>query len=229
MIPKKIHQVWLGDKEIPEQFLKWSKEWKEKNPDFEYKLWTSNDFGENKFVKEALKLNDYRFVSDWVRSNILYNEGGVYIDVDIKPYKPIPLSLLNNEFAVSQTSDWWYMNGFMASVPGSKGLAEAIREYSSYDEVIKQFNKDRPKLKDNAKDFREYFTWVWEDGQLLQRILPRVYGSDGLSVSPHDGKFINLTNTLYFIQKDEVHLVPQDVDPLTISRVNLIGIHRPKI
>ena len=39
LIPKKIHQIWLGEKSIPKICKKWMKSWKDFNPQWEYKLW----------------------------------------------------------------------------------------------------------------------------------------------------------------------------------------------
>lgn len=229
MIPKKIHQVWLGDNEIPKQFLEWSNEWREKNPDFQYKLWTSNEFGENSFVKKWKELGDYRFVCDYVRAKILHSEGGVYVDVDIKPYKPINKDLLDCEFFVTRTGGWWYMNGFMGSVKGSRGLTEVIREYDSYEQVVKLFEDYHPELV-AYKNEEEYLNEIWADGQIFQRVLPRAYEGNGILINVADGQFINNDPSIIkLIESDVMHLVPQYVDPLTLSRINLIGIHRPKI
>ena len=226
MIPKKIHQVWLGDKEPPKQFVEWANQWKEKHPDFEYKLWRENDFGENDFVKAAIKFNEYRFVCDWVRCNILYQEGGIYVDFDIKPYKRISEDLLNYDFFVTRTGKWWFMNGFMGSIKKSKGIKAYVEECSSYHNVMKLFKESNPDY--NKWTEHELFTNCWADGELLQRILPIVY-KDNILIDKWDGTISASGNKVNLVESDVMHLWPINVDPLTISRRNLIGIHRPKI
>ena len=39
-IPKKIHQIWIGNAPIPEHCEAFAREMQEMHPDWEYKLWT---------------------------------------------------------------------------------------------------------------------------------------------------------------------------------------------
>lgn len=78
MIPKIIHQIWIGDKEPP---LEWMKTWKEKNPDWQYILWDNNKVKEMNFVNQ--KHIDYYWqkkqwhgVADLMRYEILFKYGG---------------------------------------------------------------------------------------------------------------------------------------------------------
>jgi hypothetical protein len=40
MIPKILHQIWIGPKPAPTNLMK---TWKDKHPDFEYILWTEQE------------------------------------------------------------------------------------------------------------------------------------------------------------------------------------------
>ena len=59
-------------------------------PDYEYMLWNEENFDVKQlpYTKEAYEARKYAFVSDYVRLWALYNEGGVYMDVDFEVYKP---------------------------------------------------------------------------------------------------------------------------------------------
>ena len=46
LIPKKIHQIWLGEKSIPRICKKWMNSWKNLNPQWEYKLWDEKNIKE---------------------------------------------------------------------------------------------------------------------------------------------------------------------------------------
>ena len=48
LIPKLIHQIWLGDKKLPKNCIPWMKSWKNFNPDWEYKLWNEENIKELK-------------------------------------------------------------------------------------------------------------------------------------------------------------------------------------
>ena len=229
MIPKKLHQIWVGDKEMPEQFKEWAKEWKELNPDFEYKMWTVNEFGENKFIEKAIEMGDYRFVSDWMRANILYNEGGVYVDVDIKAFKPIREDLLENEFGLVKINQWWYQCGFLLASKGNKVIREVLDEYKYYDKVVKQYAKDKPIIVKNPEHSKEtLFNFIWEDGSVYQRALLRAYTREELFINSI-GLLEIRVDGLIFLEEDLFVFSPQHQDPKDYDLTTLIGMHRPKI
>lgn len=84
-IPKKIHQVWLGGK-IPDKYKRLRDTWIEKNPDWEYKLWTDDDV--NDFQLENIEsfnnIKNLGVKSDIFRYEILFREGGLYVDTDFE-------------------------------------------------------------------------------------------------------------------------------------------------
>ena len=38
-IPRKIHQIWIGPKKMPNNYKIWTETWEKYNPEWEYKLW----------------------------------------------------------------------------------------------------------------------------------------------------------------------------------------------
>ena len=50
MIPKIIHYCWLSDDTYPENLVRCMNTWKEKLPDYEFKLWNFKNF-KKKFFK----------------------------------------------------------------------------------------------------------------------------------------------------------------------------------
>lgn len=85
-IPKVIHYCWFGDKTKPSIFYKCFASWKKYCPDYEIKEWNESNFdiNVNTFCKEAYENKKYAFVSDVARLEILYNEGGIYVDADVE-------------------------------------------------------------------------------------------------------------------------------------------------
>ena len=59
-----------------------------KLPEYQIKEWneTTFDIESNNFVKEAYRHKKYAFVADYVRLYVLYNEGGIYMDTDVKVF-----------------------------------------------------------------------------------------------------------------------------------------------
>ena len=89
LIPKKIHQIWLGGP-LPEKFEAFCETWKTHHPDWEYKLWTDEDLPDFHFVT-GNKINqsqNWAQKSDILRLEILNRYGGLYVDVDFMCFKP---------------------------------------------------------------------------------------------------------------------------------------------
>ncbi|MCH9753979.1 MAG: hypothetical protein K0T99_03675, partial [Alphaproteobacteria bacterium] len=88
-IPKIIHQIWLGPKQIPKKHLEYSKEWQKLHPDWEYKLWTEKEIENWNFGSKDLfnKAASYQEKSNLLRYEILIKYGGLFLDFDYKPFK----------------------------------------------------------------------------------------------------------------------------------------------
>lgn len=99
-IPKTIHYFWFGKKEKPKIFYKCIESWKKFCPDYEIKEWNEENFDVNinKYTKQAYEKKKYAFVSDYARFYILYNYGGIYLDIDVEILKKIDELLSNNMF-----------------------------------------------------------------------------------------------------------------------------------
>ena len=99
-IPKKIHQIWLGDKKPPKKCLSWMKSWQKFNPEWEYKLWDEERIKHldiKDFNIYSKKINPgYR--SDILRYIILNKYGGLYVDTDFECLKSIPSNILKYKF-----------------------------------------------------------------------------------------------------------------------------------
>jgi len=84
MIPKIIHQMWIGPNPPP---LKMIQTWIDKNPDWEHILWTEdlirekypNGFRNQKHIDEHETWNGK---CDIMRYQILYDIGGIFLDAD---------------------------------------------------------------------------------------------------------------------------------------------------
>ena len=63
--------------------------WHKCMPDWEYKLWNEDNFDVNtvSYTKEAYQAKKYAFVSDYVRLKVLSEEGGVYLDTDVRTFR----------------------------------------------------------------------------------------------------------------------------------------------
>ncbi len=95
MIPKIIHQLWIGHKPAPTKFMD---SWKNKNPDFEYIRWSEQELQNRNMELECTeRINEMEEINgkaDIIRWEILYKYGGVFIDADSICIEPIDRILM---------------------------------------------------------------------------------------------------------------------------------------
>lgn len=88
-IPPIIHYCWFGEKTIPEEQKKYINNWQKICPQYEIILWNEDNYDISKcrYVYEAFKTQNYAFVSDYVRMDVVYEYGGIYLDTDVELIK----------------------------------------------------------------------------------------------------------------------------------------------
>ena len=91
MIPKVIHYCWFGGQPLPESALKCIESWRRFCPDYEIKQWSEENYDVNKiqYIKEAYQEKKFAFVTDVARLDIIYSEGGIYLDTDVELIKSL--------------------------------------------------------------------------------------------------------------------------------------------
>jgi mannosyltransferase OCH1-like enzyme len=90
LIPRVIHQIWIGGK-VPEVFKAYMQSWIAKHPGWEYKLWCDEDVKTLHLYNRALyeSVDNPGVKSDILKWEIIYQFGGVYVDVDFECLKPL--------------------------------------------------------------------------------------------------------------------------------------------
>ena len=101
-IPKVIHFIWVGPKSFPEESIENVRGWIAKHPDWKVKFWTDRerplpdpkmekhlvqDFHFLKLTRCYKNSENYAEKADVLRYEILYQEGGVYVDHDVECIK----------------------------------------------------------------------------------------------------------------------------------------------
>lgn len=110
-IPKAVHFIWIGPRQFPRESVENVRTWMAKNPDWTFYFWTDRQRPlpcpgmKIRMVRDLnfLKLRDcfaksdnYAEKSDLLRYEILYQEGGIYVDHDVKCFKSF--EPLNNAY-----------------------------------------------------------------------------------------------------------------------------------
>lgn len=132
MIPQIIHYCWFGRGPMPELALKCIESWHKFMPDYEYKLWNEDNFDVNSvpYVKEAYEARKFAFVTDYVRLKVLYEEGGLYMDVDFMAYKSFDDLMRYDAFIGFEGSKHLpVMMGVCASKPNGFWVKEMLDSY----------------------------------------------------------------------------------------------------
>lgn len=141
-IPQIIHYCWFGDGEIPQKEQKCIETWKEKFPEYKLMLWNEDNFDIEQcvFVKQAYESKEYAFVSDYARTKVLYEFGGLYLDTDVEVKKDFPDSEYENGFMGFERRKF-LGTAVMASVPKNEIILKLVRFYEK--QPFLQKNGDR--------------------------------------------------------------------------------------
>ena len=101
-IPKIVHFIWIGPRPFPRESVENIRTWIAKNPDWTFNFWTDRarplpspsmqlrmiqDVTLLKLQECFAKSDNYGEKSDLLRYEILYREGGVYVDHDVKCFQ----------------------------------------------------------------------------------------------------------------------------------------------
>ena len=101
-IPRVVHFIWMGPRPFPRESVENVRTWMAKNPDWTFKFWTDRERPAPCPGMQTKFINDFKFLqlsdcfskgdnfgekSDVLRLEILYQEGGVYVDHDVKCFK----------------------------------------------------------------------------------------------------------------------------------------------
>lgn len=132
MIPKKIHYCWFGNNPKTDSINECIESWKKYLPDYEIIEWNESNFDINKndFVKEAYTSKKYAFVSDFARLQIIYDNGGIYFDVDIKLIKNLNEILEKGPYLGCENNNYINTGLGFAAEPKNEIVKKMLDEYN---------------------------------------------------------------------------------------------------
>lgn len=154
---KKIHYIWLGGKKKPAVIRKCINSWKKNMPDWKIIEWNENNLNIdiNKYCRQAYDSKNYAFAADVLRFYILYMEGGLYFDTDVKLLKSMDTLVVKNDafcgFEFSMVAPGLVL---YVKKPKNRILLEILEKYNHTDFIIDG--------KYNKKVVGEYFSEVLE-------------------------------------------------------------------
>lgn len=141
MIPKVLHQIWVGEHGIPTDIAQLCQKMHAAHPGWEYKLWTNANYPPDVPANLQPIIDRSREVSrsgrnmgameaDLLRYLILHNMGGVYLDCDFTLTGTLESLDLSKDLILCapHPGAHWVGNSAMASAPGQALFASAVAE-----------------------------------------------------------------------------------------------------
>ena len=129
LIPRVFHQIWLGDKPLPKEYAAYQRTWTKHNPGWELRTWTEADLpGDLRRPEAAERLRAPAERADILRLEILWREGGVYVDTDFECLQPIEPLLEGHDFVIGLAKPGRVNNAFIAATAGHPLLERALDE-----------------------------------------------------------------------------------------------------
>ena len=141
LIPRVFHRIWVGPDPMPEEYAAYGRTWQERHPGWKLKLWTEDNLPaglRRTEVYEKLRAPAER--ANILRLDLLWREGGVYIDTDFECLRPIGPLLDGVDIFCSYSHPDRLNNAIMGAVPNhpliEKGRQE-LRPRTTYGTVDK--------------------------------------------------------------------------------------------
>lgn len=132
MIPKIIHYCWFGRKPKPQKVVEYITQWHKILPEYEIKEWNEENFDINamSFTREAYKAKKYAFVSDVCRFYALIQEGGIYLDTDVRLIKSFD-NFLNCESFIGKEVPFLLSTAVIGANKGCLWIKEFYKTYEN--------------------------------------------------------------------------------------------------
>jgi len=107
-IPKVIHYIWFGKTPLPNKFKQYIESWQKHCPDYQIVRWDESnyDIDSHPFMRETTAAGRPGLTADYARLDIIYNHGGVYLDVDVELLRNIDELLYCSAFCCFESHNF---------------------------------------------------------------------------------------------------------------------------
>ena len=132
MIPKKLHYCWFGRNPKPLLAKKCMKSWRKLCSDYEIIEWNEDNYDLSKapiYVQQAYAAKKWAFVTDYVRLQVVYENGGIYLDTDVQLLKKLDPLLDNQAYFGFETEEFVATGLGFGAVQGLPILKELMEDY----------------------------------------------------------------------------------------------------
>lgn len=145
VIPKVIHYCWFGHNPLPDRYKEWMKSWKKYCPDYEIVEWNESNYDVTKhpYMRAAYDAKKWGFVSDYARLDIIYENGGIYLDTDVELVKNLDELLYQDGFAGVDSSGRLSTGLGFGAQKGSRLIKDWRDDYSNNEFVDFKTKEER--------------------------------------------------------------------------------------
>jgi len=100
LIPPVIHYIWFGGEPIPANLQLCVNSWYEKCPEYRIIKWDESnyDINKNAYTKYCHDHKKWEYLSDYARIDVLFENGGIYLDTDVEIIRNIDDLRFNKGF-----------------------------------------------------------------------------------------------------------------------------------
>lgn len=141
MIPRVIHQIWLGPAPLPTSFEPLVESWRRRHPGWAHHLWSEESLPQGLRPEVYERLRSPAERSDILRLELLAAEGGVYVDTDFECLRPLDSLLEDVELFAAEYKGGRINNAILGAEAGHpvirRGLAE-LRPLARHGSVDKE-------------------------------------------------------------------------------------------
>ena len=132
MIPRIIHYCWFGGEKTA-KVKKCIETWEQNLPD--YQIIEGNDenceMHENRYIEQAYAAKKWAFVSDYVRARAIYEQGGIYLDTDVRVVDKLD-SLLNDSAFIGFENHDYLSAAIFGAEKGHPFMQDILDYYQDY-------------------------------------------------------------------------------------------------
>ena len=131
---KTIHYCWFGGNPLSETAVRSLASWEKFAPGFEVKQWNEDnfDFALCSWSRDAYAASLWAFVSDYARFKVLYEYGGIYMDIGSELIRDISPLMESIPFTAIEESSLTATTGLIVAVePHDPVIRACIERYES--------------------------------------------------------------------------------------------------